>query len=631
MQSGYQNFRAALYIRALEIAPLGDDIGVVTDRISQMLKHVRFGKVYLEIHRDMVVPERSTLLALKTWFRDRGIETAAGITVTIDELSDFKTFCYSDDFYRDKLKGLVQMAAELFDEIIFDDFFFTNCKCKKCIAAKGDRSWSNFRLELMYTASRELVLEPAKAVNPNVEVVIKYPNWYEHFQGLGFDLQRQPALYDGLYAGNETRDAYHGAQHLQPYESYLVYRYYNNIKPGAVRGGWVDPFGTVTLDRYAEQLWLTLLAKAPEVTLFDYHSLQKPITNGQRGNWQDQICSFSFDGATAAVRTVDGNFSAEANHAVAAGRAFAIVDEFLDLLGEPLGIKMYNPYNSRGEDFLVNYLGMLGLPMDLVPVFPEDEGIVVLAESAAYDPDLIAKIKKLLLAGGRVVITSGLLRVLQDRGIDDIVELRLTDRKMLAHEFQMGWDDTVYLAEEPFIVPVIEYFTNDSWEVISCNCGAAGTPLLHSAEYADGRIFVMTIPDNPADLYKLPTEVLGKISEVIACDMPVWLEAPAEISLFIYDNNTVVIHSYRDEPADIQLVFENVFSDLEDLNPQKLRTSDFFTWLEPKRESVRSGDLIKKPQINLLGEPTGRNTAAMTIMPHSFRVIRLKNSINASR
>ncbi|NLW11669.1 MAG: hypothetical protein GX028_06615 [Clostridiaceae bacterium] len=625
MQSGYQNFRAALYIRALEIAPLRDDIGPMTDRISQMLKYVSFGKVYLEIHRDMVIPERKTLLALKAWLRERGIESAAGITVTIDELSDFKTYCYSDDFYRNKLRNLVEMGAELFDEILFDDFFFNNCKCKKCIAAKGDRSWSDFRLDLMYAASVELVIKPAKAVNPNVEVVIKYPNWYEHFQGLGFDLQRQPALYDGLYAGNETRDAYHGAQHLQPYESYLVYRYYNNIKPGAVRGGWVDPFGTVTLDRYAEQLWLTLLAKAPEATLFDYHSLQKPITTKQRGHWQNQMCSFSFDGATAAVRTADGSFSAEANHAVAAGRAFAIMDEFLDLLGEPLGIKMYKPYNSRGEDFLVNYLGMIGLPMDLVPVFPEDAGIVVLAESAAYDQDLIVKIKKLLLAGGRVVITSGLLGVLQNRGIDDIVELRLTDRKILAHDFQMGWDNTVYSSEEPFIVPVIEYFTNDSWEVISCNCGAAGAPLLHSAEYADGKIFVMTIPDNPADLYKLPAEVLGKIADTIACDMPVWLEAPAQISLFVYDNSTVVIHSFRDEPADIKLVFDDSFSELEDLNPEKTQKSDFFTWLEPKREIERSGVLIIKPQTNVLGEPTDRKAAAITVMPHSFKILRLKH------
>jgi len=44
----------------------------------------------------------------------------------------------------------------------------------------------------MDEVSRELILKPARAVNPKVKVIIKYPNWYEHFQGLGYDLDKQP-------------------------------------------------------------------------------------------------------------------------------------------------------------------------------------------------------------------------------------------------------------------------------------------------------------------------------------------------------------------------------------------------------------------------------------------------------
>jgi hypothetical protein len=44
-------------------------------------------------------------------------------------------------------------------------------------------------------------------VNPKVKVVVKFPNWYEHFQGLGFNLKDEPKIFDGIYTGTETRDA----------------------------------------------------------------------------------------------------------------------------------------------------------------------------------------------------------------------------------------------------------------------------------------------------------------------------------------------------------------------------------------------------------------------------------------
>ncbi|GAJ05906.1 unnamed protein product, partial [marine sediment metagenome] len=118
-------------------------------------------------------------------------------------------------------------------------------------------------------AARELVLEPSRKINPDVEVVIKYPNWYEHFQGLGFNQETEPGLFAGLYTGTEIRDP-SGNQHLQAYMGYLIFHYFENLKPGENRGGWVDTGGMRFMDRYAEQLWITLFAKAPELTLFDF-------------------------------------------------------------------------------------------------------------------------------------------------------------------------------------------------------------------------------------------------------------------------------------------------------------------------------------------------------------------------
>ena len=621
-QERYGNFRAALYIRALETAHLKGDINAFIEKFEHITRFVKIGKVYIETHRDMQIPDEETVIALKTYFAGKNIVTSAGITVTIDESDDFKTYCYSDPFYRNKLKEVVEFSAKHFDEIVFDDFFFTNCKCPKCIAAKGDASWTDFRLKLMTKASAEVVLAPARAVNPKVEVVIKYPNWYDHFQGLGFNLKDQPPMYEGVYTGNETRDAAHGAQHLQPYESYQVFRYYENIKPGENRGGWVDPYGSPTLDRYAEQLWLTLFAKSPEITLFDYSSIQTPIRETQRGCWQGSSTSFSFDGATASVRNKDGKLTSEATMAVAAGSALTQIDEVLAELGNPIGVKVYKPYQSMGEDFLVNYFGMIGIPIDMVPEFPYEAKTVLLTENAKHDEDIINKIKKQLMDGKNVVITTGLLAALQNKGLKDIVELERTNRKMTVNEFQIGWDPTTYVPEKPILVPVVEFLTNDSWEVVSCNSGDAGTPMFHAAAYGNSKLYILTIPDNFNDLYSLPVKVLSRISETIVNEMYIRLESPSKVSLFVYDNDTFIVHSFRDEPADLRLVLDESIHSVKDLFPEEAKVPEnYFFFGAGKHEATKEiYDAAELP--GFFGRKTSKKSVDITVKPHSYKVFR---------
>ena len=161
--------------------------------------------------------DQKTFDIAKKFFKDRGIQVAGGITFTISEANRFQTLCYSNPDDRKRAKEIAEYTAKNFDEIILDDFFFTDCKDDGAIKDKGTRSWTNYRLQLMTDAAKNLVIGPAKAVNPKVKVVIKYPNWYEHFQGLGFNLETEPKMFDGIYTGTETRDAVMSAQHLQQY------------------------------------------------------------------------------------------------------------------------------------------------------------------------------------------------------------------------------------------------------------------------------------------------------------------------------------------------------------------------------------------------------------------------------
>ena len=570
-QGNYKNFIVSVYIRAYEVKQMSTDFKKFDSAWTSISNQVKVDKVYLETHRDNITVDDKTIELAKKYFHDKGIITAGGITYTINEGNRFQTFCYVSSEERKEAKDLAELTARHFDEFILDDFFFTNCKNGDCIKAKGNMSWTNFRLKLMTDAAKELVIEPAKAVNPKVKVIIKFPNWYEHFQGLGFNLQDEPKIFDGIYTGTETRDPEYTDQHLQQYESYLIYRYFSNVKPGGNGGGWVDPFGIYYMDRYTEQLWLTLFSKAPEITLFDFRSIQLPVRNNMRASWQSQNTSFNFD---EMMKTKP----APVLIAGAAGYTFNKVDKFLDKLGNPIGIKSYKPYNSMGEDFLQNYLGMIGIPMDLVPEFPANSKMILLTESATYDPEIVDKIKDQLMSGKNVMITSGLLKALQGKGIEDIVELHCLNRKSLVNKFFIGRRSrSLYESGEKILISQIQYLTNDAWEEISGIDSGLGWPLLLSASYDKGTLYILTIPDNFADLYNLPPEVLNRIRQILTEDVNIRLEARSKVGLFVYDNNTFIVESFLPEETSVKVdigtesgIITNLLSGKEfNLTPEK--------------------------------------------------------------
>ncbi len=559
----YQNFKVAVYVRAQEVQQMSEPNWLEEnwDVISQQVK---VDKVYLETHRDELLVDEETVTKAKKFFEGKGIEVAGGITYTIMESNWFETFCYSRPEHRQKVKEIAEYTARLFDEVILDDFFFTNCKCESCIKAKGNKSWTQYRLELMEETARELVIKPAKAVNPKVKMVIKYPNWYEHFQGLGYDLETEPKLFDGIYTGTETRDPVYSHQHLQHYQSYLIFRYLENIKPGGNGGGWVDTGGMRHIDRYAEQLWLTLFAKAPEITLFDWRQMLRPIREFTRAEWQGTQTSFDFDEMLKPIELSDGNIVTPTTMARAAGYALEQVDCVLDKLGKPVGVMSYKPYHSTGEDFLHNYLGMCGIAMELVPEFPADANTIFLAESAKFDKAIVEKIKGQLIAGKTVVITSGLLKALQGKGIEDIVELEYTDKKAVIKDFVLGRRG-VHQSKADIIIPQIKYLTNDSWEEISCLASGIGYPILHSADYAKGKLYVLTIPDNFGDLYSYPAEVLTQIKKVLMKGIYVCVDGPSQVALFVYDNDTFIVESFLPEIVDVNIVTDKRISKLRDV------------------------------------------------------------------
>ena len=576
----YKNFNVALYCQAEDILNMADKKWL-EQSFNLLRQHINFNKVYLETFR-MIMPEKALLQKVKDYFESKGIKTAGGWMSPKGAEGDMMTsFCFTNPKDRQKFREIVTITAELFDEFILDDLFTTNCKCELCTKAKGNQRWTEFRLEQMKEVSENLIIKTARKINPKIKMIIKYPNWYDDYQFLGYNLEAQPKMFDMIYTGTETRDPVYTTQHLQQYQGYGIMRYFENVKPGKNGGGWVDP-GSLSLDRWAEEINLTLFAKPREVTFWPYGGQLETIKQKEHS-----------------TMIVNG-------FAVVAGYTFEKADLFLDKLGQPYGVPAYKPYHSSGEGYLHAYLGMLGIPIDIVPDFPAESRTVLLTECAKFDDRIVEKIHNHIVNGKTVVITSGLLKALQGKGIEDLIEVDYTDEKVLVNKFLPRWPldsqmSNVYHSDIDILIPQIKYGCTDMEEIIQCldrDGGYQGYSLLMQARgFGDGKLYVLTIPDDFGDLYHLPQEVLTHIKYALMQDCPVSLKSPARVCLFTYDNNTFITESFLPNTVKCKAVITKNHAKLHDL----------MTGEEIK--GISSGD---------------KTTFEITCLPRSYRVFKFE-------
>lgn len=569
----YQNFNASIY------CPVGNLIAIhdfdsFAERFSFIEKHIKVGKVYLETYRGGTLIDREQMEKVITFFKSRGIKVSGGITTDPAYKGEggFDSFCYTDPESKRLLTKVAEFTASLFDEIILDDFFFTHCKCDTCITAKGDKSWSEFRVELLKDISQNVIVGPAKRINPKVNMIIKYPNWYEHYQEAGYNLRDEPHLFDSIYTGTETRNPTYTQQHLPKYLSYFIMRYLENVAPGRNGGGWYDPYEcTYNLTSYAEQAYLTLFSKPKEVMMFSLGSLLEE---------EFSLC------------------------VPIAGQVYSTMDSHLCELGNPVGTACYLPYHSHGEDYIHNYLGMLGIPLEPFPDYPADAPTIFLAESAAKDPDIIAKVKGSLKKGNTVIVTSGFVKAKQ-QSFYEIANITCTDRKARVMRYAYSVDGGVCfggceVSDSPIIIPQLEYPTNDTWELIGAFGEDNSFPLLLKTTYGKGRLYVLTIPDDWGNLYSLPKTILLPIREAFT-DGKIMLDAVSKHVLFTYDNDTFILRSFQPYYDKISLTI--------------------------KGESVQLLNLItgKTVQGNTFN---GKTTFSFVSSPGSNRIFRVLNNVS---
>jgi hypothetical protein len=518
----YKNFTTAIFYNAYDLMILKRD-NAFEESFEFFSKYINIGKVYLETYRSGAFMSNEDMLFCKKFFSSKGINVSGAITTTQkgEVVWDFRSFCYSNPEQRQQLRDVVAYTASIFDEVIFDDFYFTNCKCDLCIKEKSSKSWADFRTEQLAEVSAE-IMKISKEVNPNINMIIKYPNWYDHHQFTGYTPEDQVKLFDSFYTGTETRDSQNTQQVLQRYLGYFIMRYFESINPGRNLGGWIDTLDC-TMNAYVEQLNLTLFAKAKEVTLFCAGLLA----------YDYKIC------------------------VPLAGFVFDELDKLVGQLGEPIGIPCYKPFKSEGEDFIHGYLGMLGLPLQPSAQYPADNKLILLTESAKKDEAIVDKIKASLCAGNSVMITTGLLKAINEQ-LSDIVIISYTDKKSIVKNYGVTMEicafKDYYYSDKEILLPHIDFKTNDSWQRVVGIDGYNNHPVLLENKYSKGKLYVLTIPDSCGDLYSYPEAVLNIIREVASINMPVHIEAPAQVGLFVYDNNTFIVESFRETNTQVTIV-----------------------------------------------------------------------------
>jgi hypothetical protein len=205
---------------------------------------------------------------------------------------------------------------------------------------------------------------------------------------------------------------------------------------------------------------------------------------------------------------------------------------------------------------------MLGIPMEMVPAYPTGANTIFLTASAAFGPQIVAKINESVRNGGHVVITSGLLKKLAGKGLNDIAELEATDQKIAVNEYMARF--RFIQGTSKILFPEILFATNDAWSDVSGISGAMGYPILLEASYGKGALDVLAIPDNPADLYLLPAEVLDPIKRAMLRESWIRTETPAKIALFTYDNKTAVIESFLDSSELVTIVTDKSITKLQE-------------------------------------------------------------------
>jgi len=377
------DLRFSSYVTSRHVEQLATDEAVRT-RAWETIQRMGLTKLYLEVYRGGHVVSPEHLIFVRDWLRGKGVEAVGGIATTpggdfgVRQKGPLGWFNWQNEKTQRDLEKVIRTAAKIFDTFIIDDFFCTGDISDESRTAKGDRSWGEYRRALLTDLARSIFVGPAKEINPDITMIVKYPQWYDRFHLFGYDTQTFPKIFDQVWVGTETRGR--NTQRygfVQPYEGFVNYRWLAGIAGDKIGGAWFDHGDCKEYD-FLDQAYTSILAGASELVFFNFNNVMEDHPDHEK-----VIAEFDVLADLAAfVR----------EHPV-------------------IGVPAYKPPNSdpAGDMYIMDFLGMLGIPLIPVHEFPDESPVIFLPAQAAADPKLMDHIHQARDRGAHLIMTTNLL------------------------------------------------------------------------------------------------------------------------------------------------------------------------------------------------------------------------------
>ena len=165
------DLRLGVYVTAQTVEQLFTTEGGRREAIS-VLKCNGITKVYLEVYRCGLVISPEVLKTSVALLKRNGFEVVGGIAtlpggeIGIPQQGPLTWLNWQNPRSQNDMRKIMEDTAPIFDTFIVDDFFCTSDTSMESKAAKGERSWSEYRRALLTEVAQKVIINPAKAKNP---------------------------------------------------------------------------------------------------------------------------------------------------------------------------------------------------------------------------------------------------------------------------------------------------------------------------------------------------------------------------------------------------------------------------------------------------------------------------------
>lgn len=513
------------------------------DAVSK-LKYFGIEKVIVEVNRGATALTEEEAKGLKDSLVEAGLEVAGGIATVpggdwgVPANAGLAWMNFQSAKTRSDTEASFRRAARVFDTVVVDDFLLTADTSAESESARGKRSWGAYRRDLMTSFSQRAIIGPAKEENPDVQVIVKFPQSYDRYQEFGYDTSRMPQLYNGVWVGTETRGQYtQRFGFTQPYEGFVNYRWIASLSRGKMGAAWFD-FGDCDATDFVEQAWQSVLAGTTYMVLFSVEAItaQHPGLELLR---EDRP---ALEKLAEAIR----------QHPVS-------------------GVAAYKPPNSApaNDMYIMDFVGMLGVPLVPVSTYPDDADTLFIPAQGGHDPDIAARIEASVLAGKNVVVTAGLLGGLgEDEGLAHLAGLAAMPK------LQPIRTETVLLDGETVNVPrgldLAGTMEPEAAEILlEALVDGQSVPFLTSHAVGSGRLSVLNIqmftqgdfdavnevllsPRNPG-LLDIPSAWASTLRRIFRAGGEVQVDAPTRVTIQPMGDSGWFIQNYNKVPVEIRL------------------------------------------------------------------------------